>query len=95
MYEISAKLMIPGTPSCPQLWTLEYSGFLMSSYYLNAINKEYVCVDEHPDVLLGSEHNTNGAGLFFAAASCSPSFLPCGGPYYIHNTPITCAVCTR
>ena len=91
----SAEIMIPGQPICPSSWNLEYSGYLMSSYYANPINTEYVCVDGNPDVLLGSDANQDAAGFHFAVVDCNASFMPCGSPYYIHNAPITCAVCTR
>ena len=69
--------------------------YLMSSFYDNSINTEYVCVDSNPDVLLGSDADRDAAGFYFAVADCNSSFMLCGPPYYIHNAPINCAVCTR
>ena len=88
----STKIMIPAKVSCPNSWTLEYSGYMMSSAYGNKNNKDYACVDQNTETLLGSEDNKQGAFLYFVAANCDNSFMPCLP--YIQNIPITCAVCT-
>ena len=95
--ERTANVMIPGQPSCPLTgeWTYEYSGYLMSSYSANVVNKEYVCVDQYAEALLGSDENNDGAGFIFAVADCTKSFLPCDGSHYIHQVPIPCVVCTK
>ncbi len=87
-----SKLLMPASPNCPDYWILEYSGYLMSSADSNANNRNYVCVDGTPEVLLGSDANTDGAGLFFVAANCDNSFLPCLP--YLKDVPLPCAVCT-
>ncbi|CAC5408898.1 unnamed protein product [Mytilus coruscus] len=40
-------VMIPGRKTCPQNWTIEYWGYLMSesSHHKNRMSTEYVCVD--------------------------------------------------
>ena len=44
--------MVPSKNTCPQTWTKEYSGYLMSSYVGD--NKMTIeCVDSKPDVLAG------------------------------------------
>ncbi len=87
-----SKLLMPASPNCPDYWTLEYSGYLMSSAHGNMNNRNYVCVDGNPERLLGSNANTDGAGLFFVAANCIDSFMPCLP--YKRAVPLPCAVCT-
>ncbi len=88
----SAKMMIPGKASCPNSWTVEYSGYLMSASHTHGSNKNYVCIDGHAKTILGSQDNTEGALLYFVVANCDRSFLPCLP--FIKNVPITCVVCT-
>ena len=50
--------MIPAKSQCPSTWTLEYSGYLMSTYYGDSRNTHYrtmfECVDKNPDSVPGS-----------------------------------------
>ena len=87
-----AKLVIPARVSCPSGWTEEYYGYYMSSYHGHSLNVNPECVDHVPDVINGSEANTNGILFYFMQVTCG-SGLPCGP--YISDRAITCVVCTK
>ena len=42
----SSKLMIPGRITCPQSWTEEYEGYLMTTRSSHKHNNVYECVDK-------------------------------------------------
>ena len=41
-------LMIPGQRTCPQNWTKEYEGLLVTSHY-NQKKSTFVCLDREPE----------------------------------------------
>ena len=84
-----AVLMIPGTYLCPQNWTREYHGWLMTQRndYTKAT---YECVDAAPEALTGGQPAENGAFFFHVEPRCG--LLPC--PPYDPQKEMTCAVCT-
>ena len=83
--------MFPAQTSCPNGWTLEYFGYLMSNDAMNH-NSGGVCIDANASYLDGSQEDKDGEILLFVVAGCGASFLPCGP--YKYAVPITCAVCT-
>ena len=85
----ATTLMLPAQVSCPNDWTLEYSGYLMT----NDHSSGGACVDVNAGYLDGSQADRDGEILYFVVTSCSSSFMPCLP--YKHSVPITCAVCTR
>ena len=86
----SAQIMIPGRRTCPDGWTMEYRGYLVTENKIYN-SKEYICMDEEPEALRGSYVNMDGA-LFYPAEGVCGS-LPC--PPYVHGWEITCVVCTK
>ena len=88
-------LMLPARMECPTSWTLEYSGYLMSTYKGDRggyhYRTMYECVDSSPDTIPGSSADTNGAVFYHSEATCNG--LPCGP--YDPQKELTCAVCTR
>ena len=91
----TSKLMIPGTTACPQSWTEEYKGYLMSERshpISHKHNKVYECVDKDGEAVPGGQANTNGALMYLVGAVCGVG-LPC--PPFVANRPITCVVCTK
>ena len=66
-------LMLPARMECPTSWTLEYSGYLMSTYkQSNHYRTMYECVDSNPDTIPGSSASTDGAGQFHPTeATCN------------------------
>ena len=71
----STILMIPGRSNCYPGWKLEYSGYLMVN------NKDYpgphnhICVDTHPEFILGGVAYNLQHILYLTKAQCSS--LPC------------------
>ncbi|XP_078618128.1 uncharacterized protein LOC144885853 [Branchiostoma floridae x Branchiostoma japonicum] len=86
-----SKLMIPARNTCPTGWTQEYHGYLMAGYYNHPGAKEFVCVDEQPEVIQGGHANHNGALFYPVEARCGS--LPC--PHYVEGRELTCVVCTK
>ena len=90
-----AVTMIPAKTRCPSTWTLEYSGYLMSSYHGSPRWPHYrtmfECVDKNPDSVPGSASNHDGAVFYHTEANCNG--MPC--PPYDPQKELTCAVCTK
>ena len=87
----SVQIMIPAKTTCPNTWTTEYVGYLMTAYYDHKANKDFICVDKEADAIPGSAANTNGALLYHVRSTCNG--IPC--PPYVTNKVITCVVCTK
>ena len=83
-------LMIPARISCPNTWTLEYSGYLMTEYKSHG-RTSAECVDKDPETVPGEVANTNGALFHFTEATCNG--LQC--PPYDAEKELTCAVCSK
>ena len=90
----SSTIVIPARYTCPRGWWREYYGYYMSSYYNHPQNVDPVCVDRYPDVIAGSQRNTNGILFYFMRVICNTG-LPCSSSTYITSRAITCAVCTK
>ncbi len=90
--EKTTIIMIPGKASCPSSLQIEYSGYLMSTRNNFDHATDAICVDGNAENMLGSHENTEGATLYFVAADCDYSFIPCGP--FKHEIPISCAVCS-
>ena len=88
----TSKLVMPARHVCPRGYTREYFGYLMSSYYNHPQNLEPACVDVNPQVISGTQRNTNGILFYFMRVICGESFK-CGP--YVTAKAVTCAVCTR
>ncbi|XP_078661111.1 short-chain collagen C4-like [Branchiostoma floridae x Branchiostoma belcheri] len=87
----STHVMIPARLSCPQGWSKEYSGYLMSAKHSHYNNKNFICVDGAPNLVPGSAADRDGARLYLVEAQCGA--LPC--PPYISGWELTCVVCTK
>ena len=88
----SSHLVVPARNVCPPSWTLEYHGYLMTSFHHYALSTEYVCVDGQPDVVPNSGQDLEGSEIVFTEVPCDRD-LPC--PPYDDSKELTCAVCTR
>ena len=89
-----SKIMIPGHIQCPKNWVLEYRGYLMAQE-THLPRTEYICVDETPEFINGTERLSQGAGLLhFVETACGA--LPCRrvGPYYKKHYELSCVVCS-
>ena len=88
----SKQIMIPGRYTCPNTWTVEYSGWLMSSRS-NRQRTTFMCLDRTPETVVGSAANNNGALLHHVEADCGTGQLPC--PNYDATKELACVVCTK
>ncbi|XP_013421406.1 uncharacterized protein LOC106181535 [Lingula anatina] len=86
----SSHIMIPAHMECPNSWSKEYTGYLMSSAYTHK-RSEYICVDSAPEVDEKGGDDKQGALLYNVEAACGS--LPC--PDYISGRELTCVVCTK
>ena len=89
--------MIPAMYECPQTWTREYHGYIMTEYKGNQQNdirgrSMYVCVDEDQESLPGSWARSHGALFYHVEADCNTG-LPC--PDYNDHQELNCVVCTK
>lgn len=89
----ASKIMIPGTTACPNSWTIEYFGYLVSE--TNAFNDHYrttfECVDVDAEGIPGSSDLVNDAFFYFTEAACNGNnCIP-----YENGAEITCVVCTK
>lgn len=85
----AAVLMIPAWLHCPNKWTLEYSGYLMSEHNSHTVST-YECVDSNAVPVPGSSANINGGLFWHVKVNCEG--LLC--PPYAPEKELTCVVCT-
>ena len=83
-------LMIPARISCPGTWTLEYSGYLMTSQ-IKDFRRSAACLDRDPETVPGEAADTDGALFYHMQAACNG--IEC--PPYDAGIGLTCAVCTK
>ena len=85
-------LTVPARYTCPNGWSLEYSGYLMTAWQHSAQqSKNTICVDKDAEAVPGSLANTNPALVYLMRATCDG--LPC--PPYNTEMALTCAVCSK
>ena len=88
----SKLFMLPARNECPTTWTLEYSGYLMTTHYAAGhYRTTYECIDKEPESVPGYNSNTDGALFYHVEATCNG--IPC--PPYDAQKELTCAVCTK
>ena len=85
-----SQVTLAGRNVCPEGWTLEYKGYLMSAHYGHKGRSSAVCVDHDSEGFPRSGKNDDGNLWYTIQAACGS--LPCGP--YIHGRELTCAVCT-
>ena len=88
----SKHLMIPGTYKCPEGWTTEYFGWLMTDHFNHPGASTFMCVDVSAEVIPGEARNTDGALLYHVQAACAYG-IPC--PPYDQRREVSCVVCTK
>ena len=86
-----SMLMMPARNDCPSGWTEEYHGYLMTEYYNQKNQRDFICVDKDAEYVAGTKADKNGALLYFVQGQCGS--LPCLP--YIAGREFTCAVCTK
>ena len=86
-----SQVMIPGRNICPDGWTSEYKGYLMSASYGHNGRTAAVCVDVDAEARPGTHENKDGSLWYFIHGACGS--LPC--PPYVNGRKLTCVVCTK
>ena len=82
--------MIPGRDACPIGWTQEYTGYILASGHSDSHSTNYICVDDTPQIVPGSDVDNGGGRLYVVETQC-PTFQ-CGP--YVHGRELRCVVCT-
>ena len=86
------SLVIPAKSTCPEGWTREYYGYLMSSLVSSCETvTSFLCVEHDQDFFPGTDGHMTIDGLYYLHVNCSS--LPCP-PYQPENS-LTCVVCTK
>ena len=88
------QIMIPAKLNCPEGWTQEYNGYIVSSSSVLAGQRRttFICLDEAPEAVVGSSGDVNGALFYPVEVNCGFS-LPC--PAYVNGYELTCVVCSK
>jgi len=87
----STVLMIPARTLCPDGWTTEYAGYLISEYSGSRRHRSnYICWDEAPEAAVGRSHQSQGA-IYPVEVQCGS--LLCSA--YISGRELTCVVCSK
>jgi len=85
------QILIPARDSCPADWTLEYWGYLVTSYSTHT-KVAYTCLDNAPESIDGSFADANSRYVYPVETVCGAS-LPC--PPYVAGFAIPCVVCSK
>ena len=80
----------PAKHTCPDGWTEEYKGYLMSESSNGHGRVDAICVDEAPAGAVASHAIQHGVWFTIMEAFCGS--LPC--PKYVHGRELTCVVCS-
>ena len=86
----STVLMIPARTQCPDGWTTEYAGYLVSDSSSGRKRSSFVCWDEAPEVAVGGIDHDNVV-IYPVEVLCGS--LPCS--VYPTGRELTCIVCSR
>ena len=88
----STKITIPGRITCPDSWTREYHGYLMTANAgSNQRSRVPICVDASAESITGSAAQTVTSLLYFVETTCTGiRCLP-----YSDGAEIACVVCTK
>ena len=85
-------LTVPAQYTCPNGWSLEYNGYLMTEdEHTDRQRKNTLCVDKDTEAVPGSRANANPALIYLMRATCDG--LPC--PPYNTGMVLPCAVCSK
>jgi len=86
----STLAMIPARTQCPDGWTTQYAGYLVSENRANSHRSSYVCWDEAPEVAVGATSQSQ-ALIYPVEVLCGT--LPCS--IYPTGRELTCVVCSK
>jgi len=88
----STILMVPARTQCPDGWSIEYAGYVVSESDTTQSSRKrssYICWDEAPEVAVGGT-SQNQAVIYPVEVECGS--LPCS--HYISGRELTCVVCS-
>jgi len=85
----STVAMVPARTQCPDGWTTEYAGYIMTGGRTHS-RSSYICWDEAPEVTVGGT-SQNQALIYPVEVSCGS--LPCS--VYISGRELNCVVCSK
>ena len=86
----ATQVMIPARNTCPNGWTEEYHGYLMTERS-NTHRTEFVCVDSTMESVVGSQNNIYGAHFYHVEAHCNGMACP---PYNNYKE-LICVLCSN
>ena len=87
----STVAMIPARTHCPDGWTTEYTGYIVSEARgQNRYRSSYLCWDEAPEVAVGGTAQ-NQAVIYPVEVQCGS--LPCS--VYISGRELACVLCSK
>ena len=87
----STILMIPARTQCPDGWTKEYGGYLVSAEEgSDRKRSSYICWDEAPEIAVGGKSQNQG-DICPVEVHCGS--LPCS--LFISGRELTCVVCSH
>ena len=86
----SRAIMIPAKTAYLPSWTREYYGYLTTERNTH-YRSSYTCLDVNPEVVPGTNTNTNPSLLYHAVTDCNG--LSC--PPYENDCILSCVVCTK
>ncbi|XP_076467536.1 short-chain collagen C4-like [Babylonia areolata] len=87
----STTVMVPGTHTCPEGWTPQYTGHLAAGHYNHKSATQYVCLDGDLEDMPGGAANHEGALLYYTITQCGS--LSC--PPYVNKKVVLCVVCSK
>jgi len=86
----SRTVMIPARTQCPDGWTKEYAGYVVSQLHGDRKRSSYICLDEAPEIAVG-DSSTWQSVFYPIDVQCGT--LPCS--VYISGRELTCVVCSK
>ena len=86
----STVAMIPARTQCPDGWTMEYAGYLVSETNDDRKRSSYICLDEAPEVAVNGKWSDKAA-IYPVEVHCGS--LPCS--VYHNGRELTCVVCSK
>jgi len=89
----STVLMVPARTQCPDGWTTEYGGYVVSEYPHSQDRKRssYICMDVAPEVAAAGDITPHQSVIYPVEVHCGT--LPCS--LYITGRELTCVVCSK
>ena len=91
---MTATFTLFGNTTCPRGFTVEYTGYIFSTYHTSGWHKnEFVCVDDNPgyyDNDLGTNNNNQAQMVPSEFEACGQ--FPC--PPWVQNREVACAQCS-